>query len=307
MPRWKRNKFAKITDFFSTIFNNAVAHDVYYCHLKEVTISLYKWLNLPEEIDERFLEMALFEDGHALFFFDDVMSQYVVTRAALSGSWDIYNVPTRRRAFAANGYQNRLTSEDSIIIFNNNLRTSSELETQYYADKIGFYDRIIDVNINAQKTPLLIKCGENKRLSLKNLYMKYDGGEPVIFADDQLTGEPLSVLKTDAPFVADQIYEMKTKYWNEFLTFKGVSNISVMKKERLTNDEVYRQLGGSFASRGSGMQMRKQAAKQINEMFGLEIDVIFNEDYQMKVNDPADEIFDPEDGNPLQEGGGENE
>lgn len=292
---FKRKKIGKITDFFVTIFNNAVAHTVYYDKLKEITISLYKWLNLPPEIDARYLELVLFDQGQTVFFYDEIMEEYVVAKVALSGPKNIYNIPDRRRAYAANGYQYRLNSENSVIIYNNNLRQSSEQETLYYADKIGFYDRIIDVNVNAQKTPILIKCSENKRLSLKNLYMKYDGNEPIIWADDSLSVDPITVLKTDAPFVADQIYEMKVKYWNEFLTFKGISNISVMKKERMTNDEVYRQLGGSFAARGSGLQMRKQAAQMINEMFDLNIDVIFNEEYQMQVNDAADEIVDPQD------------
>lgn len=307
--RKRKNKFAKITDFFVTLFNNAVAQNVYYDKLKEITISLYTWLNLPPEIDERFLEICLFEQGSCLFFRDEILNEYIVARAAQEGPLNIYNLPIRRQAYASTGYHNDLNIGNSVLIYNNNLRTSSQQETLYYADKLGFYDRIIDVNVNAQKTPIIIKCSENKRLSLKNLFSKYDGNEPVIYADDSLSVDPLQVLKTDAPFVADQIYEMKVKYWNEFLTFKGVSNINVQKKERLTNDEVYRQLGGSFAARGSGLKMRKQAAKQINDMFGLEIDVIFNEEYQLKVNDEADQIFDPEDGNPLdgQEGGSENE
>ena len=87
--------------------------------------------------------------------------------------------------------------------------------------------------------------------------MKYDGGEPVVFGDRNLSSVPIEVLKTDAPYVADKIYDMKVKYWNEFLTFKGVSNVNINKKERLTTDEVQRQLGGSIAARGSGLLMRK--------------------------------------------------
>lgn len=299
MKKWKK-KNGRITDFFTSLFNNAVSRNIYFYKLKEITISLYKWLNLPEEIDERFLELILFENGSALFFYDDILEQYLVTRVALEAPLNIYNIPIWRRAYASNGYQNELNEQNSVLIYNNNIKENSVAETDYYADKIGFYDRIIDINVNAQKTPIIIQCGENKRLSLKNIYMKYDGNEPVIYADDTLGGEPLKVLKTDAPFNAPEIYELKVKYWNEFLTFKGVSNINVQKKERMTNDEVYRQLGGSFAARGSGLMMRKQAAEQINNMFGLDIDVIFNEEYQLKVNDAADEIFDPEDENPLE-------
>ena len=291
----RKKKGIAITDFFQTIFNNAVSQSVYYDKLREITISLYKWLNLPPEIDEQFMETVLFDQGNCLFFYDDIIEEYIVARSALKAPLNIYNLPTKRRAYASNGYQYELDIYNSVLIFNNNIKTSSQQETLYYADKIGFYDRIIDININALKTPLLIKCSENKRLSMKNIYMKYDGNEPIIWADDSLSVDPVTVLKTDAPFVADKIYELKAKYWNEFLTYKGISNINVMKKERMTNDEVYRQLGGSFAARGSGMQMRKQAAKKINEMFGLEIDVVFNEEYQMSVNDVQNEIVDPAD------------
>lgn len=298
----KQKKRNFLSYFFQSIFNKAWAYNVYYDQLKEITITLYKWVNLPPTIDERFLELSLFERGQVLFFYDKDLEDYAIMNMAGVGKWDIYNNPIKRNGYASNGAHVDRDEKDSIIIYNNVLRTPSERETLYYAEKFAFYDQIIDININAQKTPLFIRCGENERLTLKNLFMKYDGGEPVIFGDRNLSQIPIEVLKTDAPYVADKIYDMKVKYWNEFLTFKGVSNVNINKKERLTTDEVQRQLGGSIAARGSGLLMRKQAADAINKMFGLDIDVIFNEDYQLKVNDPEDEII-----NENEEGGGENE
>lgn len=291
--------------FFQSIFNNAWSYNIYYDKLKEITITLYKWVNLPPEIDERFLELSLFERGQVVFFKDEVAG-YAVMQLGGFSKFDIYRRPLNRQAFAANGARASLTENDSVIIYNNVLRTPSEDETLYYAEKFAFYDQIINININAQKTPLFIRVGENERLTLKNLFMKYDGGEPVIFGDKNLSSVPIEVLKTDAPFVAKDIYDMKVKYWNEFLTFKGVSNVNINKKERLSVDEVNRQLGGSIAARGSGLLMRKQAAEAINDMFGLDIDVIFNEDYQLRVSDPENELVD-ENGDELEKGGAENE
>ena len=298
----KKIKLNFLNTFFQSIFNNAWAYDVYYDKLKEITVTLYKWVNLPPEIDERFLELSLFETGEVLFFKDEYLDQYAIMRTANMGRWDLYNRPLKRRGYASNGIQVERTNEDSVLIYNNVLRTSSDSETLYYAEKFAFYDQIINININAQKTPLFIRCSENERLTLKNLFLKYDGGQPVIFGDKNISPMPIEVLKTDAPFIAPQIYDMKVKYWNEFLTFKGVSNVNINKKERLTTDEVQRQLGGSIAARGSGLLMRKEAADAINKMFGLEIDVIFNEDYQLRVLDENDELIDENDG---QEGGTE--
>lgn len=287
--KFKKKNF--LNYFFQSIFNNGWAYNVYYDKLKEITVTLYKWINLPEEIDERFLELSLFERGQVLFFYDDIIEKYIVMNMAGVGKWDLYNRPIERRGYASNGAKAERFSNDSIIIYNNVLRTSSEKETLYYAEKFSFYDQVINININAQKTPLMIRCGEGERLTMKNLFMKYEGGEPIIFGDKNLSSIPVEVLKTDAPYVADKIYDMKVKYWNEFLTFKGVSNVNINKKERLTTDEVQRQLGGSIAARGSGLLMRKQAADAINQMFGLDIDVVFNEDYQLKVDDPEDELL----------------
>ena len=284
-----KKHFGKITQFFTSLFNNAVARNIYYEKLKEITVTLYRWENLPPEIDARFLELTLHDFGAVCFFRDEVLNKFMVMKTTRGGTWDIYNNPIRRHVFANNGFEDTLFPHNSVLIYNNVLRGTSEAETLYYADKLGFYDRIIDLNVNAQKTPLLITCPENKRLSLKNLYMKYEGNEPVIFADDSIVPDSIKVMKTDAPFVADQIYEMKVKYWNEFLTFKGVSNVNIEGRERMTNDEVYRQLGGSLACRGSGMLMRRQAAQQINEMFGLNIKVVFNEEYQL-IEDRTDPI-----------------
>lgn len=284
--------FTRFNRFRQSIFKNLYSENIYFDKLKEITVTLYKWVNLPEEIDPRFLELSLFECGEIVFAQDDITGLYFVMRTVNAGKLDKYNRPIYRRLYANNGMNLERDISNSVIIYNNVLRSSSIPVVRYYSDRFYFYDQIIDINVNAQKTPVLIRCNENERLSVENLYLKYEGGQPVIFGDKTLSANPIEVLKTDAPFVSDKIYDMKVKYWNEFLTFFGVSNVNINKKERMTTDEVNRQLGGAIAARGSGLLMRKRACDEINGMFNLNIDVIFNEDYQLKVDDPEDEIID---------------
>ena len=284
MKRWDR--------FKASIFKNLYSYNIYSDKLKEIVVTLYKWVGLPDEIDERFLELSLFEKGNIVFSKDEDADLYFVMRSANVGEWDLYNRPKRRDLYANTGINLVRDNSNSVIIYNNVLRTSSWPEVNYFADRFYFYDQVIDLNINAQKTPVLIRCNENERLTMQNLYEKYEGGQPVIFGDKNLSTTPIEVLKTDAPFVANDVYDMKVKYWNEFLTYFGVSNVNINKKERMTTDEVNRQLGGAIAARGSGLLMRKQACDEINRMFGLDIDVIFNEDYQLRVDDPEDELID---------------
>lgn len=65
------------------------------------------------------------------------------------------------------------------------------------------------------------------------------------------------------------------------MTYLGISNINVQKKERLITDEVTRNQGGTIASRYSRLNARREACKKINEMFGLDIWCDYREDYQM--------------------------
>lgn len=265
--------------FCKSAYMNNRTYLQYYNRLTELAISMFEWQNLPETIDQRFLEMCLFSDGMCIFFQDEVLG-YLSLQCMIGGKLNVYRIPMERRAYATNGYQRELDGTNSVIIFNNYLHTNSMLDVEMFSKRLYNLDRAIDVNANAQKTPVLIQCDESQRLTMKNLYKQYEGNEPFIFGSKGLDANGLKVLQTGAPYVADKLYELKTQIWNEALTYLGISNINVVKKERMITDEVTRNQGGTVASRYSRLESRRQACKQINEMFGLDIWVEYREDFQ---------------------------
>lgn len=262
----------------SAILNNASFRQ-YYHRLTELSISMFEWKNLPETIDPRYLELTLFSDGQAVFFKDDTIG-YLALQNIISGPLSVYRIPTTRRAFSVNGYNKPLTDKDSVIIWNNLLHTNSMLDVRMFSKRLYNLDRAVDVNANAQKTPILLLCDESQRLTLENLYKEYQGNAPVIKGDRGLNPNSMTVLKTDAPYVADKLYQLKTQIWNEALTYLGISNVNINKKERLITDEVMRNQGGTIASRYSRLEARRMACKEINKMFGLNIWCDYREDYQ---------------------------
>ena len=274
----RKNNFSE-----SAILNNGT-YGFYLSRLMELAISMFEWKNVPDSIDPRFLELTLFSDGQAVWFKDEEMDKYLALQVIINGQLDVYRVPIRRRAYAVNGYQRNLDNKNSVIIYNNFLRSNSYQMCVLYAKKLYNLDRIIDVNTNAQKTPVLITVDENQRLTAENVYQKWDGNQPVIYGDKMLNPELLRVLKTDAPYVSDKLYQLKTQYWNEALTYLGISNLNFQKKERLVSDEVVRSQGGTIASRYSRLEARREACRKINDMFGLNIDVDYREDYR-EMND----------------------
>lgn len=271
----------------SARYNNATFR-YYYDRLIEMAISRFEWKGLPDTVDTRYLELALLTDGKAVFFYDEVLG-YLGLRCSIGGQMTVYHIPLNRRAHAANGYQKSLTEKDSVIIFNNMLHTNSIYALELYAKKLYNLDRAIEVNANAQKTPILVQCDENQRLTLKNAYLKFDGNEPVIYGDKNLNPNSLKVFQTGAPYVADKLFQLKTEVWNEALTYLGISNLNISKKERLITDEVTRNQGGIIASRFSVEEARKQGCREIEKIFGLTgVDCIFREDMRIYT---ADEVI----------------
>ena len=267
------------TQFGESAYMNNRTYLQYYNRLTELALSMFEWKNLPKTVDQRFLEMCLYSDGMCVFFEDEVLG-YLGLRCMIGGRLNVYQIPTDRKAYATNGYQKNLDGTNSVIIFNNYLHTNSMLDVEMFSKRLYNLDRAIDVNANAQKTPVLIQCDESQRLTMLNLYKKYEGNEPFIFGSKGLDANGIKVLQTGAPYVADKLYELKTQIWNEALTYLGISNINTVKKERMITDEVTRNQGGTVASRYSRLESRRQACKQINEMFGLDIWVDYREDFQ---------------------------
>lgn len=270
------------TNFENSLRDNMESYYYYIDRLTELSISMFEWQNLPDTVDERFLEMTLFTNGCAIYFNDEVLGNLALP-VAINGQWNVYKVPIRRRAYSVNGYQNGdLTIDNSVMIYNNMIRTNSVRGVRMFARRLWDLDRSIDVNARAQKTPVLIQGTEQQRLTLLNAYKELDGNSPVIMADKDidLRNGPISCINTEAPYVADKLYQLKTQIWNEALTYLGISNLNIQKKERLVADEVVRSMGGTIASRYSRLEMRRKAAEQINEMFGTEIEVNYREDYR---------------------------
>lgn len=267
-------------EFWNTTKMNDRTFIQYYNRLMELSISMFEWKNLPDTVDPRFLELALFTDGHAVFFRDDVIG-YLSLRCALSGPFNVYRIPVNRRVISESGYTASLNDTNSIIIWNNFIHSNAMLDVEMFAIRLYDIDRSIDVNARAQKTPVLIQCDETERLSLENVYKSFDGNAPVIFGTKGLSKDAISCIQTGAPYVADKLYQLKTQIWNEALTYLGINNINITKKERLITDEVTRNQGGTIASRYSRLESRRQACEQINRMFGTDIWCDYREDFQV--------------------------
>ena len=271
----RRNKQSEA--YFRSMLANTWDYIQYEDMLFNIALSRFEWDGLPDTCDVRHLERALCMNGKAVYLHDDVLAADLTLKVNISGKFNVYGIPTMRECYGQNGYSVKRTSRNSIIIWNNLSHRPTFPWLTNFAMRLYDLDRTIDVNARPQKTPVLITCDENERLSFENIYSQFDGNRPVIYGSKALNKDNIQVLRTDAPYVSDKIYQLKVNIWNEAMACLGIANLSMQKKERLISSEVDQQMGGTLAQRYSFVQARQEAADQINKMFGTNITVKFRD------------------------------
>lgn len=256
---------------FKNIRNTHIFHE-YYSNLKNIALSVFEWENLPDTCNARFLEKVLFENGRAIFVKDDKMS-FLNLRCNPVDVYNVYEQPTGYTAYSLN-YDKNYSADECVFIRNNYLEKSTDFTIMMYAERLANIQLTIDVNINAQKTPILIRCDKQAKLSLDTIYNQYEDNKPKIFIDKSLHEKPLEILKTDAPYLADKLREEKRAVWNECLEFLGLNtNPSDKKKERLIISEVNANDEQIQIQAETMLLCRKQACEEINEKYGLNVSV----------------------------------
>lgn len=268
----------------------------YYYRLMLLARTRFEWLNLPPGIDEKWIERYLFLEGKCMFFKDDNIG-LMVSKFTDSGILNHYDEPTLLTPVATNyakfceevgstikQYKN---GEECVLIRNNDIMIPTRYTIKLYALRLAEIQRTIDINIEAQQTPVLVTGTDKQKLSLTQVYKKWKGHEPVIFGHSSLDTNPMSVLKTDAPIVFDKLQLQKHAIWNEVMTFLGIDNANQDKKERLVDDEVRANNGQIELSASCMLKSRERACEQINKLFGTNISVRLRDKEELKTIDES--------------------
>lgn len=256
---------------------NSLTFIDYYNKLKLLALSSFEWSNLPNSINEKWIERYLFHHGKCMFF-NDFEKGLMVTKCNDGGMLNPYDEPTILRPVATNfegntkQYENNI---DCVLISNNDENIPTVNTVKLYAYRLADITRTIDINISAMKTPVLITCSEKQRATLKQVYKQWNGNEPVIFGSKDLDLSGINVLKTDAPIVFDKLQIEKHAVWNEFLTFIGINNANMDKRERLVDDEVQANNEQIEMFAETMLKSRQRACDEINKMFNLNVSVKF--------------------------------
>lgn len=289
--------------------------------LTEICANRFSWKNLPKEIDTRFLELQLFRQALCVFFFDTEYDRYFALRGSGAGHWNMYDNPisftvtgnsminrqlqagnplTKSEIAIVNGEPVEtvtIVKDGCVPIWANTLRTPDWDIVFLQATKLAEIEQTIEINLRAMRKPFLFAVDDNERLSFMNVWRQHQEGQPVIFGTQSL-GENLDEkvklfdLGIDKEIVLN-LQISKSKIWNETMTLLGINNANQEKRERLVADEVSANDSQIMAVRNSALSSRQYAAEWINELYGLDVEVEWNETAPMGMTDSFAQYLDP--------------
>lgn len=283
MAKRKANKINGFRNNYEFI-DNLILNDATFCdyldRFRKVALSIFEWVNLPKGMDARFLEKSLFFDGKATLLKDRNYG-FINTRCCSNGYVNIYDLPSNLHCYSFTYSEDRalytglpapdVTEYDECILVQNNwemIPTSATMEL--FAYRLYEAESTAFTNIRAQKMPVVCIADEKQRMTIENACSQYNGNKPfIIFDKNQINLNTFKVLKTDAPYIADKIMDYKKEIWNEALTFLGINNIMIDKKERLVADEANSNNELINLNLQSMLAPRQEACRQFNEKFGL--------------------------------------
>lgn len=159
-----------------------------------------------------------------------MLEKYAVMKTNMGGTVDIYGVPNMRFAYAQQ-YFKALGKNNSVIIWDSNVGYPSVDYVQMYAESLANMRMTRNLNIYAQRTPVIIAGSDNQRLSTKNLFKQYNDFVPFISVRDGVSNiDNIKVLNLNPPNVFGDITTAMRQEIADFCIQFGINNIDGTKK-----------------------------------------------------------------------------
>lgn len=301
LPKFKQPKNRNNQDVISAdILNNFTFID-FFDRLKRVATSIFKWKNLPQTMNERWLELCLFYKGMAGILKHDNYG-IINTEASWSGNIDIYGLPTLVYCYSTSffsdqrvRYDGKVSIEElskiygiendnlkeAILVMNNIDMQPTFIAMELFAYRLYKVQRTIDINLDLIKKPFIIGCNEQDKLSMQKFMMDVENNQNMIFATADF--DPSNSIKIFDLNVNNHVEELeneKRAILSEALTTLGVNSILVDKAERLISDEGKKDNEFINYNLQYYWKQRKEACEQFNKLFKpeKEIEVVLNSD-----------------------------
>lgn len=251
------------------LLKNINTYNIHFQRLKRTVKSRFSWK--IENIPSKFIEEALFTNGMIAFY-----KEGGILKAAecLENSVNAYGDGITFTVVPENGGSRTLNPDECVVIYNNTEKTSSQYVVSYYSKRLESIDNTIDSNLETLKTPYIVSCSEEQKASAQLAMNKRLNGEPVVYVNDNF--ESLNDIKVwTLEGQKNHVIELeqgKQYVVAECLTFFGINNTNIFKKERLTsgeNEQNNEEIENNF---NDYLNCRLDGIEKLKDMFGIDVD-----------------------------------
>ena len=251
--------------------------------LLAIAMNRFRWVNLPDTCDARFLELQLHKTGIATICHSkDTPDVWQSLCAAPFGEFNAYGIPGKWRARGYDQADYEVTPDNGELVYYSFARTNPWLMLDMYAHRLENYERTADVNLFHQKKPMVFIAPQEKKLELANLLKQVSGNEVAVMGDDSYSSlvEKVKTIDTQVPLITEDLGRSWQNCLHNALLYLGVPHLAFEKGERMIEDEARANSAPTNLMLLDCLQARRQACDALNRRFGLNIEVYFNDDWE---------------------------
>lgn len=237
--------------------------------ITQLALSRFKWVNLPETCDARYLEWTLLYEGAATIAFpvrdpSKIMSLKMVQQ----GEPNCYDNPRSWDAIGATGRTRfRCTWSNGVVVFDNVTRYPLIQKINLWARELADIIRCKQVNRFSVKMPVIISGASESGFDMANLLKQISNGEPAVIATNGIDNVDVRVWNTDVPFLGKELTAEYENTWNIIYKELGIDSLP-FKAERRIEDEVTDTMQPTELAALSPLDCRRSAAAKFCARFG---------------------------------------
>lgn len=248
----------------------------------QMAMNRFRWLNLPPQCDERFLEWTLLYEGVACICYpQDQEGVFYSTRAQFQGYPNVYDDYPFWNSVGNNGWNFKASKETGTLVWDNSTRFPLMEMITIKSQELAHIQLTKEMNRFHQQVPWVLKGPANRKSDMQQILKQVAGGDVAIMGFEGFEEIEAEALMTEVPFLGEQLALDEKNCWNSIYLMLGIEN-APMKRERQTEDEIQAMKSPSELVRMASLGERRKAAAYLNEHFGrylLEpIKVVWRED-----------------------------
>lgn len=271
-------------------YENNIEFQNTFMNLLNIALHTFKWENLPETCNERYLELNLILNGMACIVDDPEYGFLSLKASPVSNKLNMYGEPNRIYGYGWNGFMREYScymygsgdyDVDSILCRDNKLCYPYIQYIIQASNRLMQTMRSIDVASKRLKLPYFIVCDESQKNSVKKILEDVDSNYDNIISSKSITPDMFKLFPTQVSG------EALTTLWNNYnnldsqiKTILGVDSIvNQDKKERLITDEANAMKSISNINVEMRLAERQKFCDTVNMIFGTDIKVSVNPNF----------------------------